>query len=116
VAVRVAVAVFAVVVLGSVAGVMVASRSSASTDHVYDIPLGTRQRIEAGEDVEIVPAEMHVRTGDSLTITNDDDVEHEVGLFTIRPGETLGYTFPNPGIFRGACTVHPSGGLTIYVE
>ena len=74
------------------------------------------ERIDAGEAVAIVPSELHLRQGDSLTIVNGDDRQHEIGVFSVRSGETVSYTFPNKGTFVGACTLHSGGGVTIYVE
>ena len=110
------VAVLVVVVALAGGALAVAARSSSGTDHTYDIPPGTQAAIAAGDDLEIIPAEMHLAPNDELTITNHDSAVHSIGLFTVRPGETVNYRFPNPGVFRGACTVHPTGALTIYVE
>lgn len=90
--------------------------SRAGVDHRYEIPAGTGARIDAGEPVAIVPSELHLEQGDSLTIDNGDDRLHEIGVFSVRSGETISYTFPNKGTFVGACTLHSGGGVTIYVE
>lgn len=86
-----------------------------STEHRYVIPAGTGARLDAGERVEIVPASLTFARGDTLTVTNDDDRVHQIGVFGVRPGETLSYRFPNPGVFQGACSVHTSGMLTITI-
>ncbi len=96
-------------------GFVVAARAPSGADHLYVIPPGTQAAISAGEDVEVIPAELHLAPNDELTITNHDSVAHAIGLFTVRPDETVNYRFANPGVFRGACTVHPTGSLTIYV-
>jgi plastocyanin len=90
--------------------------TSSPSEHRYVVTAGTGQRIDAGEDVEIVPAELHLHRGDRFTITNEDDRTHEIGVLSVRPNETATYAFPNRGVFRGACTVHTAGTLTVYVE
>jgi len=95
---------------------VVRDRNPAAADFRYEIPLGTGNRVDAGEEVAIVPSELRVRPGDRLTIVNDDERLHDLGVFTVRPGETASFVFPSPGVFLGACSVHPAGTLTIYVE
>lgn len=84
-------------------------------DHRYEIPSGTAAALDEGQAVAIVPAELHLAPHDRLTITNDDDRRHEIGVFSVDPGQTVSYTFPNKGTFIGACTLHSGGGVTIYV-
>ncbi len=90
--------------------------NSSAVDHRYEIPSGTAARLDAGEDVAIVPTELHFAPGDKLTLTNDDDRRHELGVLSVDPGQTVSYSFPNKGVFSGACTLHSSGAVTIYVE
>lgn len=79
------------------------------------IPAGTADRIEAGEEVEIVPQELVMETGESIRIVNDDDVGHVVGVFYVGAGETLTQRFDTPGELSGECSVHPSGSFTLRV-
>jgi plastocyanin len=103
----------AVIAAGLAAGRML--NDVSATDHTYVVPAGTGSRIDAGEDVEIVPQKLQLRRGDSLTVTNNDDRLHEIGVFGVRPGETVTYRFPNPGRFQGACSVHSGGTVTITI-
>ena len=89
---------------------------AGAVDHRFEIPAGTAARIDAGEQVAVVPSELYLSQGDTLTIDNDDDRAHEIGVLSVRTGETLSYTFPSKGTFIGACTLHSGGGVTIYVE
>ncbi len=84
-------------------------------DHEFVIPLGTADRIAAGEDVEIVPRELVVEVGDSIRIDNEDDRGHTVGVFYVGAGETLTQRFDSPGVLEGVCSVHPSGAFTLRV-
>lgn len=85
-------------------------------DHDYVIPLGTAERIEAGEQLEIVPAELVVQVGDSIRIVNEDDTDHLVGLFFVAAGQTMTQRFRSEGTLQGECSVHPSGQFRIVVE
>jgi len=84
-------------------------------EHDYLIPLGTADRIAAGEPVEIVPREMTVRIGETIRIVNDDDEGHIVGVFYVGAGESLTKEFASVGVLEGECSVHPSGQFTLRV-
>lgn len=90
--------------------------SVATADWNYVIPAGTAARIEAGEDVQIVPAELVVKVGDTIRIENDDSVGHIVGVFFVGAGETMTQQFQSVGELTGECSVHPSGSFTLRVE
>lgn len=99
-------------------GAVSISDASEETAFDYDfvIPPGTADRIAAGEEVEIVPAELDVHVGDSIRIVNDDSEGHVVGLFYVGAGETLTQRFNSEGVLEGECSVHPSGEFTLVVE
>jgi hypothetical protein len=84
-------------------------------DWDYLIPKGTAARINAGELVEIVPAELTVELGDTIRIVNADIVDHIVGVFYVGAGETLTQRFKSAGVLEGECSVHPSGAFTLTV-
>lgn len=84
-------------------------------DHDYVIPAGTAARIDAGDEVAIVPAQLDVAVGDSIRIVNDDSEGHVVGVFYVGAGETLTQRFDSVGTLTGECTVHPSGSFTLRV-
>jgi len=98
-------------------GALVEDESDAvPADYAYLIPAGTADRILAGEAVEILPAELDVRVGEVIQIVNEDDEGHFVGIFYVGPGETVTQRFSSPGEFVGACSVHPSGQLSLTVH
>lgn len=101
----------------SVTGVAVVSDvdDAGVFEHDYRIPPGTAQRIAAGEEVEIVPAELVVQVGDAIRIVNDDTDGHVVGVFYVGAGETLTQRFERPGVLEGECSVHPSGSFSLRV-
>jgi hypothetical protein len=100
----------------SPAGVDIVSADDATRfEHDFLIPLGTAERIEAGEKIEIVPAELVVEVGDALRIVNEDVSDHIVGVFFVAAGETLTQRFKSEAVLEGECSVHPSGAFTLRV-
>ena len=114
----------AVVALSTVAGVSLFSgeapqfqaiSDSAPADYEYVIPQGTGERIDAGEAINIIPAELEVHVGESIRIVNNDDRGHIVGIFFIGAGEIMSQSFTSAGTLSGGCTIHPSGEFTLQV-
>jgi len=98
------------------AGIDVTSADEeTSFEHDFVIPLGTADRIAAGEAIEIVPAELVVEVGDAVRIVNEDSADHVVGVFFVAAGETLTQRFNNAAVLEGECSVHPSGSFTLRV-
>jgi plastocyanin len=93
-----------------------ADPGAVSFDYDYLIPVGTADRISDGESVEILPAELTVHVGEVIRIINEDDEGHFVGIFYVGSGETVTQRFTSAGEFVGACSVHPSGQLTLEVR
>jgi len=89
---------------------------SAAADYEYLIPVGAGEALDAGEPLEILPAELDVQVGESIRIVNDDDRGHTVGPFFVGANETLTYRFSSPGELVGVCTVHPSGEIVLTVS
>lgn len=96
----------------------------APEGYVVVVPAGTAA---SGGDVSgllaPVPQERYdggirllVEVGDTLTVVNEDDVEHTVGLLVVRPGERLTYRFSVAGDFVGVCTLLAGEELTVRVS
>ena len=85
-------------------------------DYEFVIPDGTWDRTYAGEEIEILPARLDVAVGETIRIVNEDDHGHYVGIFYVGPRETVTQRFSSPGEFKGQCTVHPSGEITLVVS
>lgn len=97
-------------------GIDVTSAAGAAEfEHDYLIPAGTAARLDAGEAIEIVPAELVVEVGDALRIVNEDSSDHVVGVFFVAAGETLTQRFNSTAVLEGECSVHPSGAFTLRV-
>ena len=92
-----------------------AAEDDTPADYDYVIPVGTGERIDAGERIDILPAELQVTVGESIRITNEDTRGHVVGVFYVGAGETLTQSFTAPGVLTGECTVHSSGVFTLTV-
>jgi plastocyanin len=90
--------------------------ASNPADYVYVIPEGTAARIASGEPIAILPAELDVRVGETISIVNEDVEGHFVGIFYVGAGETVSQRFASPGEYVGQCSVHPSGLLTLRVD
>ena len=114
-----AVAVFAVVRLtgddGTGAAQLQVVDADGEVDHDYVIPAGTQDRRRRGETIEIMPARLDVRVGESIRITNDDDAGAFVGIFYVGAGEVVSMRFTTPGTLSGACDLTPDGEFTIDV-
>lgn len=89
--------------------------SSDAADYSYTIPAGAGEAIDRGEPLDILPAELDAKVGELLELVNLDDRGHLVGPFYVGKGETLRQRFNAPGTFIGACSVHPSGEITLTV-
>ena len=89
--------------------------SAARPDYSYTFPAGAGEAIDRGEPLAILPAEMTVQVGELFELINLDDRGHLVGPFFVGKGETLRQKFNSAGVFIGACSVHPSGEITLTV-
>ncbi len=88
---------------------------AAEADWSYTIPAGTGARLDAGEEVELLPQRIDARVGEVIRIVNEDGRGYLLGPFYVGPRETLTQRFTSPGTFRGECAVHPSGELVLVV-
>ncbi len=96
----------------------VPAESSVPADgEVYSfiIPAGTGERIDAGEDVEVLPARLDVRLGDQIVIDNQDEKDHIIGPFFVAADQTMEHTFVAAGSFAGACSAHSAGEILVVV-
>ncbi len=84
-------------------------------ERVITIPAGTGDRMAAGEDVELIPADLSFRLRDRLVVINNDDQVHQVGPFTVAPGDRLEKEFSEAASIEGFCSLHPSGRITITI-
>jgi cytochrome c peroxidase len=83
----------------------------------------TRRISQAGK--KFAPAHVRLRTGETLTVLNDDTRTHNVRIFDPRfdfnsgaqePRQAISIRFPAAGTFEAFCGIHPSMRLSIEVE
>lgn len=93
---------------------------STSTDKEYRIiiPLGTWSQVAAGQGSEFVPDEIRLSVSgqNTLYIQNDDIVDHTIGPFFVRAGESIRQEFKKPDIYQGTCSIRHDATLNIIVE
>jgi hypothetical protein len=93
--------------------------SNADEEYWIVIPQGTSEMGNMGSFSEdIVPDEIRLDLNGqhTLVIRNDDFVDHNIGPFYIRAGETIRQQFTEAGIFEGACSVNHTELIKIIVE
>lgn len=82
----------------------------------YVVPAGSKEKADKGVFVEdVLPEQLTISVGDTVTILNEDSAVHSFGPFTVRPGEFQKMTFTEPGYFFGVCTVGGHDTVTITV-
>jgi hypothetical protein len=109
-----------IVAIVTIAGLAVAScgGDEANTEpQVVDIvvPAGTQDRLDRGEPVDVMPARLEFRVGDTLRIRNDDRVDQYVGPYLVRAGEQFELTYGAPGHYQGLCTLSGNAGYEIVI-
>ena len=104
--------------LGVIAWAALTPIPSASRDEVFEIPQGTWARRMAGDQIEILPAEIRLTLGlrDVLVLKNLDDVPQIFGPTLMMPGQSFRLPFALASSYQFACTAHASGQMTIIVE
>lgn len=82
----------------------------------YVVPAGTKEKMDKGVFTgDILPEQLTISVGDTVTIENQDSVVHTFGPFTVRPGEFQKMSFTEPGYFFGVCTAGGHKTITITV-
>jgi hypothetical protein len=92
--------------------------SNADEEFWIVIPQGSLEVMNMGVSEDIVPDEirLHLHGQHTLVIRNDDFVDHNIGPFYIRAGETIRQQFTEAGTFEGACSVNHNAIVKIIVE
>ena len=86
-------------------------------EQTYVIPKGTWARRMAGENLEVLPSEIHLTIGikDVLVLRNEDDVPQLFGPVLIMPGQSFQLPFRVASRYQFLCTLHTSGQLEVIV-
>jgi len=105
-------------VLATTAWAALTRISSGSRDELFEIPKGTWARRMAGNQVEILPAEIRLTLGvkDILALKNLDEVPQVFGPTLMMPGQGFRLPFALASSYQFACTAHANGQMTVIVE
>jgi hypothetical protein len=79
------------------------------------VPAGTQDRLDRGELVDVMPAELNFRVGDVLRMRNDDSVDQYVGPYRVQAGTEFELTFGAPGRYGGLCNLAGGAGYKIVI-
>lgn len=97
-----------------------AALAAADTDRELRIliPLGSAMQILQQEGDELIPSEIRLSLDgrNTLVIQNDDIIDHQVGPYFVRAGETIRQEFTRAATFVGTCTARHDGTINIIVE
>ena len=93
------------------------SRLTGAEEATYEyvVPFGTGNRLDGGEVIELMPAELNVRVGESIRIRNQDTRDYMIGPFFVTAGQVLAMQFTHPGELSGVCVVGSGGTFVINV-
>lgn len=93
------------------------SSTPSTTGVVYEVvvPMGTYENTMRGELVDLLPAVLDVKVGDEFVVINEDEFTHNIGPFTVRPGETLRHVWQTPDTIIGECSLLMGDAVTINV-
>ena len=81
----------------------------------YIVPLGTGDRLDSGETIELMPQRLTAKVGASMRIINDDVRSYMIGPFSVAAGQRLAMRFTHPGTRKGQRLVNPDGEFVIEV-
>lgn len=81
----------------------------------YVIPNGTGVALAAGQTVDLMPATLEAKVGESIRIINRDDEDFMVGPFFVKSKATVAMRFTREGTLVGTCDMNASGEITIHV-
>jgi hypothetical protein len=84
----------------------------------FVIPQGTQALILSGHGADVVPQEIRLSLSrqNVLVIQNDDIVDHTVGPFFIKSGETIRQEFNSAATYIGACSIRFGDQVSIIIE
>lgn len=80
------------------------------------IPAGTAERVEAGESVPSIPAEMVFVMGDVLEVVNEDNSAHQLGPILVPPGATGRLVMEQASSYAYSCSFQSTRYLGIDVR
>lgn len=89
-------------------------------ERVYHIviPEGTQALLLSGVGDDVIPPDIKLEADgrNILVIENRDIVDHYIGPFYIRSGETIRQVFNRPAIYEGTCSLRQGATVNIIVR
>ncbi|MEP7112015.1 MAG: hypothetical protein ABI862_02010 [Ilumatobacteraceae bacterium] len=79
------------------------------------VPAGTQAKLDRGELVDVMPAELHFKVGDVLRIRNDDSAPQFVGPYRVEAGAQFELTYGAPGQYGGLCNLAGGAGYKFVI-
>lgn len=79
------------------------------------VPAGTQDKLDRGELVDVMPAELNFRVGDVLHIRNEDSADQYVGPYRVQAGTEFEIEFGAPGRYGGLCNLAGGAGYKIVI-
>lgn len=102
--------------LSSIALLIYTEGSREPTVHTIEIPEGSFELIEQGENPLDIPPTWTFYADDTLVLDNRDDVAHTLGNWVVPPNTIQAFELqPAYGGFF-TCTLHPSGAITLNIQ
>ena len=91
--------------------------SDGRTSQVVEIvvPAGTQDRLDRGEIVDVMPAVLEFRVGDTLRIRNDDRVAQFVGPYRVLAGQRFEFQYGSTGRYGGLCDLSGAASYEIVI-
>jgi hypothetical protein len=80
------------------------------------IPAGTAERVARGEKPPTIPGSLSFVAGDTLTVKNEDSLDHQLGPLWIPAGTSASLELASVNSYAYACSFQPSNyiGLTVH--
>lgn len=107
---------FVIFVLSSIALLIYTNGSRDATVHTVEIPEGSWELIEQGENPLEIPPTWTFYADDTLVLDNRDSVTHTLGNWVVPPNTIQAFELqPAYGGFF-VCSLHPSGAITLSIQ
>lgn len=74
---------------------------STGVTHEFVVPPGTTENVRMGRKVDVIPRQIDIKVGDRIRVRNDDSETAMLGLFDVRPGETVTMNFNEVNVLTG---------------
>ncbi len=102
--------------LSSIALLIYTRDAREPTVHVLDIPLGSYDRILAGDNVLDIPSTWAFYAGDAIVLDNKDDVTHTIGTWSVPPNTTRRFGLEPAFGGNFTCSLLPAGTVTLDIQ